>query len=180
MTYGRRSRRGATLIEAAVALGALGIGMAGVMTLLTYVSQTGKQAAFHGRALDLAAEFAAQAADTSCDLRPNDVAPTAPATDPGLLAAGDQFVAVSGSAITLVGDIAGHPRVNVSYAVVPELRVAGFDGPPAFDLTVRIREIMNDAAKDDPAVTRGYWIREYPVKKVCNLRTEPVGRGGYY
>jgi len=177
---GRASRRGATLIEAVVALGALGVGTAGVMTLMTYVSQTSERAAFHGRAIDVASEFAAQVADTTCDLLPDDNAPSPPATDPGLLAAGDQLAPVTGSAITLVGDIDGTPSVRVSYVSTLEIRGAGFDGPPAFDLEVRIREITNDDALDDPAITEGWWIRTFPVKKVCNRRTEPTGRGEFY
>ena len=62
----------------------------------------------------------------------------------------------------------------------PETLAVNYQGPPAFDIQVRVREITRDAVKDNPLVTNGYWIRTFPLKKVCNLRLLALpGRGEY-
>ena len=46
-------------------------------------------------------------------------------------------------------------------------------------LTVRVREIQHDAAKDDDAREDGMWIRIFPIKKLCNPRYDETFRGEY-
>lgn len=176
----RRGRRGATLIEALVALAALGIGTAGIASLISHLSKVHRRQAFQTSSLDVLATFSTQVRDATCDLLPNTVSLTSGPADPGLLAPGWQAGPVRGSAITTVGRIDGSPPILVSYNSVLVAVPPTFAGPPSFDVQVRIREITGDPTLDDPNVTQGYWIRDFTVKKVCNLRLEADGRGEFY
>lgn len=170
----RRARRGATLIEALIALAALAVGSAGVVSLLTYVTQANRRAAFQNRSLEIIAELSTQIRDVHCDIRPDGTT----IRDPGL-AAVTHAIPIAASGITLVGDLGGTPPIRVQY-VVSDSNLAGFGGPPGIDIDVQIREIMNDPNKDDPTVLVGYWIRTFVVKKVCNFRLDDAGRGEFY
>ena len=179
---------GATLIEALIAMAALGVGAAGVFTLLAHVSQTNRRAAFQTRSLDIASEFATQVRDAACDVPQGAIAVSPASTDPGLNQQNwypgtgvtiDQPAAPIGS-FNLVGFLPGIPPVHVSYRATAEAGTVAIDGPPAFDVEVRIREVTGDPDKDDPNVVTGFWMRTFPIKKVCNIRLELNGRGEYY
>jgi hypothetical protein len=153
--------------------------------MLSYFSQSNRRLSFQARSLDIAAEFAALVRDATCDVLPSSNVLGAPQVDPGLLVTGWQSAAVPGSSIALVGDIDGTPArrsppLRLSYQVVQEAQGVRVLGPPALDIMLRIREITGDPVKDNPIVTTGYWIREFPLKKVCNQRLDPSGRGEFY
>lgn len=193
---GSRQQRGTTLVEAMVAVVVLSVGTAAITELLRSISNANRRIDFQTTSLDIFGEFAAQVQDAPCDMFPGAVAPTVPGTDPGLLLAPapplfQEVIPVAGSAITMVGDFgpkAATPDLQnrqlnyrVRYNVAPAAAAAALNGVPAFDVQVEIREITFDAAKDDPTVLDGYWIRTFPLKKICNVRTEPEdGRGAYY
>jgi type II secretory pathway pseudopilin PulG len=177
---GRSAQRGATLIEALIALAALGVGAAGVLSLLVTVTRTNERLGFHNRSVELAAEVAAQIQDAACDVRVGDLVVSAASRDPGLAPGGPYDAPLPGSGIRTVGDLDGRPPIRIRYTVAEEDRALAPEGPPALDVTIEIREITRDPARDDPAVINGYWIRRFPVKKICNLRLELSGRGEYY
>ncbi len=176
----RRGRRGATLIEALVALAALGVGTAGIASLISHLSKVHRREAFQTASLDMLATFSTQVRDAACDVLPGTTTLVQGPTDPGFFGVGYQTTPIVGSSITLVGDVAGTPPMRLSYNAVREVVPLNFAGPPSFDVSFRIREITNDPTLDDPNVTEGYWIRNFTVKKVCNLRTEQDGRGEFY
>lgn len=197
----RRSRRGAALIEAVVSLGVLGFGTAAILSLVTQLSQTATQSAFHSASLSVFASFSAQVRGASCDVDPTQSVFQAGTSDPGLAPGGPYSApAAASSAIQLVGDldsssavaadvaraIQGAPPMRVSYTVADSTPAAPYAGPPTLDVQVEIREIKRDATLD--TATSGYWIRTYSVKKVCAQRadsvadcgTPPCGRGEFY
>lgn len=190
----RRRSRGSTLIEALIAVAVLGMGTAGIAGLITTISGANRRLAFQRRANEVFSQFAAQVADARCDC----VGPACPgadldldpALDPGFAGAflfpGDACALPAGSTLTICGDQANWtppvetsgPPLQLSYTSVlyaPPVAIPG--APPAYDLLVRVREIRNVA--DENLVADAPWVREYPLKKVCNLRMEPTGRGEF-
>ncbi len=177
-------QRGATLIEAMIAAVILAVGTAAVTELLKQVSIANRRMTFQTVALDTFTSIASQIQDATCDVPPGAAAPGALTTDPGLWAAISapaawQTVPTAGSGITTLGDL----TIPKAYPIRAAVRLAAAPppfgmGPPNYDFEVEVREIMNDVAMD--AATDGYWVRTYPVKKVCNRRTEAQGRGEFY
>jgi hypothetical protein len=105
-------------------------------------------------------------------------------SDPGLVLTAPAWVTapVPGSSILYVGNFVDRvPAINVSYMVAPETVPVNVPPPlaPGLEISVRIREIMNDPLKDDPNLVNGYWIRVFPVKKTCTLRYDATSRGEY-
>ncbi|MCC7381221.1 MAG: prepilin-type N-terminal cleavage/methylation domain-containing protein [Deltaproteobacteria bacterium] len=195
--FARAGQRGTTLVEAMVAVVVLSVGTAAITELLRSISTANRRMDFQTTSLDIFGEFAAQVQDAPCDMFPGVAAPVNDgSTDPGLLLAPpppgwQEIVPVAGSAITMVGDFGPATGVaatqnrllnyRVRYNAQPSAPPVGGAGVPAFDLQVEIREITFDPLKDAPATTDGYWIRTFPLKKICNVRTEPEdGRGAYY
>lgn len=186
MTMRRRShhhQRGATLIEAMIAAVILAVGTAAVTELLKQVSIANRRMTFQTTALDTFTAIASQIQDATCDVPPGAAVPGALTTDPGLWAAISnigtwQNAPVAGSGITTLGDL----TLVKAYPIRATFRAVAAPapglGPPNFDLEVEVREIMRDAVLD--AAVEGYWVRTYPVKKVCNRRTEAQGRGEFY
>lgn len=187
MTMATRSRhhqRGATLIEAMIAAVILAIGTAAVTELLKQVSIANRRMTFQTVALDTFTSVAAQIQDATCDVPPGAGAPTFGTTDPGLWAAISnpgvwQNAVVAGSVLNTLGDLTLTKAFPIQVAVRVAAPIAAFGlGPPNYDFEVEVREIMHNVAMD--AAADGYWVRTYPVKKVCNRRTEAQGRGEFY
>lgn len=191
---GRAPHRGSTLIEALVAIAVLGFGTAGIAGLITTVSGANRRLSFQRRANEVFAQFSAQVADAKCDC----VGPSCPGVDldrdPWL----DPLVAntfvdpgtacgvPANSTITMCGDQAdwvppqeaNGPPLQLSFVVTDGVEDAALTGaPPSFDILVRIREVRYDAGEN--TIASAPWVREYPLKKVCNLRMEPDGRGEF-
>jgi len=185
----RRGQRGATLIEAMISCVVLAGGTAAVTQLLSHVSQANRRMAFQSLANDLASELMNQVADARCDTDAINGNLSAATVDSGLWAAinavgvwqlGPGLPATS--VVQTVGTSAAMPLVDrgiplrIRYRVTAATTIAG-RAPPSFDLEVEVREILNDVARDNLAVTTGFWIRNIPFKKVCNRRMEAGGRG---
>jgi hypothetical protein len=123
-------------------------------------------------------------------------------TDPGLFdAAGAGWIGVDtpvspGSSITYAGLTDGSdpalartvPPLRIEYRVEEEaapraapdaVRAPPATVGPAYDVDIRVRMLTGDPAMDDPAVENGWWIKHYPIKKVCNARYEGSGRGQF-
>lgn len=188
----RKYRRGATLIEAMVAVAVLGIGTAAAAGLIQMVAKAKQQMAFQRRATEMYQLFTAQLEDASCDVDITgaamgaiDGALTAP---PGFLNAGCGPAPCGGcpaaSTVTTCGDMMTFaPIVNVSWQVDagpiggPAVNAA----PPEYHLTLRVRAVTNDPVKDAAAST-GTHVRNFPVNKICNIRTDadPLLRRGEF
>ena len=184
------SQRGATLIEAMIAVVVLVIATAAIAELLRHITRAQTTMSFQSAALDMYARLSAEIQDAHCDVDP------AFATidiDPALTAAGwvgappFGVAPPPGSTITSFGVFNEYsPRMNVRFQ--PQALTqsdgdgnASLDGPPTIVVLIEVRQITNEATQDDPTVTDGYWIRTYPVTKLCNIRLEPNnGRGEFY
>ncbi|MFO0726906.1 MAG: prepilin-type N-terminal cleavage/methylation domain-containing protein [Myxococcota bacterium] len=178
-----KNRRGATLIEAMIAMVVIAVGTAAVTELLRQVSQANRRMNFQTTAVDVFTAVATQIQDATCDVPPGAAAPGALTTDPGLWDAISnagtwRTAAVAGSVINRLGDLSAVMPLPIQVQIRQNGAPALGNGPPAYDFEIEVRELMHDAAKD--AATEGYWIRTYPVKKVCNLRLEDIGRGEFY
>lgn len=187
----RAAQYGGTLIEALISLVVLMVATASITNILKYVGDANRRMAFQTASLDVYAEVAAQVEDARCDADATGLE----TRDPGLqaiIAARPNFVDVvtPTSLIRTIGLLneANVERRGRSIPMRVSIRdlgtapawTAGSLGPPTFDLEVQIREIMSDPARDAPAVTSGFWIRSYPLKKICNLRADTNGRGEQY
>lgn len=185
-----RSRRGMTLIEAVVATGVLTAGAAAVFGMIVHVQGANRSTTFQTNALDAFSRLAAQVRDAQCDYRAETFPPLldAATTDPGLAGAvGGAWVTapLPNSTVTALGDANTNPGVFARY--VPPMRVdyrvlaeGAVDGPPAFRVDVRVRELTRDPVRDALALVDGAHIRVFPVQKVCNPRIETGrGRGEY-
>jgi type II secretory pathway pseudopilin PulG len=182
-------QRGATMLEALIALVVLSTGTAAIAELLGYVSKSQGTARFQGASLDLYATISAEIQDAHCDVQPDGVTEM---VDPGLAPTAGAWVdaPVAGSKIVTVGQMPQFsPPVAVRYQVSGRTRdVLQSDGtnqtlnnaPPHVDVVVEVRQVMNVPTMDDPAIVDGYWIRSFPIVKVCNLRTDDNGRGEFY
>ncbi|MCA9548646.1 MAG: hypothetical protein KC933_01340 [Myxococcales bacterium] len=176
-----------TLMEALIAVVVMATAMVGIFGMINHVQGANRTLDFQNAALDAFARVAAQIRDAQCDFPARVPAFTPATTDPGLvnfgLWQGVPGGPVANSAITFVGDAASNPAlaeyvppIAVDY-VVNLAPPPGPLAPPTLRVDVRVRQIMNDAAKDNPALTDGYWIRMFPVEKVCAARQDQFGRG---
>lgn len=194
VTRGKRNTRGATLIEALIAVVVLALGTAAIAELLKYTSDAHRTMSFQTASIDLYARLAAEIQDAHCDV--DDVDFTVINIDPGLTQGDGVFVGdapfgaavpPAGSKIQSAGIFREYtPDLSVRYQAtwVPAIdaNVDGLlDGPPGYNIDVEVRQITGDATQDNPATLDGYWIRNYPISKVCNIRLEDTnGRGEFY
>lgn len=183
---GRGRRRGLTLVEMMIAVTVLAIGIAGAAAILDKVEQANRTEDLIRTANDAFSRLAAQIRDAQCDY-PGDADPPVihPATtDPGLRVTRVWIsVPEAQSFITFVGATDGSD-VDLG-RTVPPVRIDYFLEPtvppslPGFDIQIRVRRIMGDPALDDPALTEGWWIKNYTLTKICNPRFDETRRGEY-
>lgn len=185
----RRAQRGMTLVEAVIAVLVMTIATAAVFGLINHVQGANRTLSFQNIALDVFARVSAQIRDARCDFPAATPGITAVSTDAGLIAGeGGWFGAGGpepGSAITFVGDPTNNPEL-ASYSVPIRVdyrstrRQLNAAAPfTSYHVEVRIRQIMRNAAQDAPGQVDGYYIRVFPVDKVCTARIDPIGRGEY-
>lgn len=188
----RRSRRGMTLLEAVFAVLVLATGVAALMGMIINVENANRSMALQHASLDVFARISAQIRDAECDFVTGQgltLATTDPSFLPGGLpnfGANGQWITapgVTGSSITLVGDGTTNPEladyvppIRVAYQVQLENNPAA---TPAFQVNVQVRQIMDDPQQDLLTNTAGYWVRMYPVQKLCNARGDATQRGEY-
>lgn len=185
----KKSKRGLTLVEAVVALLILATGLAALFGMITRVNQANESMALQTLALDAFRRITAQIQDARCDVVAQNTTVGAPTSvvDPGLNVPLMAWIAapVPNSDIIFLGDgntnpeLANKtPRVRIDYRRTAIAQgVAGV--PPTITFDVRVRELRGDAALDAVALENGYWIRIYPVQKLCNVRLDDTARGEY-
>lgn len=180
-------QRGATLIEVMVAVMVLAVGSVAAMSLATQVVRANEQLNFQSASYEVFNRVAAEIRSSTCHVYPALVAPAPGTADPGLLipAGAWQSVPVGTSVIRSIGNIehggatdgTGMPMI-VDYRVQP-------DAPAnpgelfGFDIEVRVREAKFNVAQDTLNATSTYWIRTWPIRKNCVVRSEPASRGGW-
>jgi hypothetical protein len=197
MSRCRRSTRGATLVEALVAIAVLGVGTAAVTNLVTSISEGKRKLAFQTSALELFNRINSELQASTCLVYPGAVGPTALSTDPAFLVPVDTWVPALGvnpSPIGAPGTVAfpagaAHTRtLGDFFNVTPPVRVeyqlrpapaGGPNTPVAYDVIVRVREIRRNAAEDNADVMSAHYIRTWPLRKACMWRTTADSRGGY-
>jgi Tfp pilus assembly protein PilV len=181
----REGMLGATLIEAMIACVVLSAGTAAVTQMLANVHHANRTMNFQTLANELGAEFGAQLMDARCDTDALNGNLAAATVDPGLWAAISNINAwqqLPAGALQSVGETTANPLIDrgiplrIRYRVTQNTTQAGL-GPPTYNVELEIRQTMFDVARDNLAVTTGYWIRNYPLKKICNRRMEANGRG---
>ena len=198
----RVSERGVTLLEAMIALTVLVTGIAALFGLINHVHSANRTMAYATSSIDVFAQISAQIRDARCDFDadnpPGPGTVDAALTDPGLASVlGGAWVSgpIGGSQISLIGDLDGSnpalpklvPPLRVDYRVQVEdtAKLTAQDGnapvpnAPSLEVDVRIRELTGDPARDNPALEDAYWIRTFPVKKLCNPRLDETSRGEY-
>ncbi len=183
--------RGMTLLEAVISVLILVIGVAALMGMIINVENANKSMALQHSSLDVFARLSAQIRDAECDFFP--VTGLQPGTsDPAFLPGAPPTAGANGqwilapltdSSITLVGDgttnpaLADYvPAIRVAYRVRPEINL---NAAPAFQVDVQVRQIMRNPVQDDINFLDGYWVRVYPVQKLCNARGTATQRGEY-
>lgn len=181
----RRGLVGATLIEAMIACVVLSAGTAAVTQMLANVHHANRTMSFQTLANELGAEFGAQLMDARCDTDALNGNLAAATVDPGLWVAINNINVwqnAPAGGLRSLGNSAANPLIDrgiplqMRFRVTLDTTLVGF-GPPTFNVELEIRQTMFDAVRDNLAVTSGYWIRNYPLKKVCNRRLEANGRG---
>jgi hypothetical protein len=181
----RRPVLGGTLIEAMIACVVLSAGTAAVTQMLANVHHANRTMSFQTLANELGAEFGAQLMDARCDTDALNGTLGAATVDPGLWAAINNvnvWQNAPAGGLRSLGNSAANPLIDRGIPIQMRFRVTEVTtlvglGPPTYNVELEIRQTMFEAARDNPAVTTGYWIRNYPLKKVCNRRTEANGRG---
>jgi prepilin-type N-terminal cleavage/methylation domain-containing protein len=183
----RAKNRGLSLVEVLVALCILAIGTATASTLATRIVQSNEQVNFQAASYEVFNRVAAEVQRATCQIHPGQVAPTAASADPGLLVPPAAWIAVpvAGSGIRTIGDweqggtteATGMP-MKIEYQVTPD-PPAGVGQMYGFDVLVRIREFRDNAAQDNLNANTTTWIRTWPIRKNCVVRTEPASRGGW-
>lgn len=181
----RRAARGMTLLEAIIAVLVLVTGVAALMGMIINVENANRSMALQHASLDILARLSAQIRDAECDFMPA-VGLGAGTSDPTFTTGATSTwltTPVPGSSITLLGDATTNPAlvdyvpsVSVAMRVRPEVAV---NATPSFQIDVQVRQIMRNSAQDDVNLVDGYWIRVYPVQKLCNARTDATQRGEY-
>ena len=199
-----RQQRGISIIEVMMAAVLLALGVTAMFAMLDRVEGANRSLDFARTANDAYARLAAEIRDAQCDYDGRQVPPVmdGTTTDPGLAAVigvgwvGVDVVIPVGSSITQAGVSDGSnpfisatvPTLRIEYRLVNEAPVVVAPGAirgapagvgPAFDVEIRIRKVTGNPAMDDPTVNNGWWIKHFPVKKVCNPRYESRRRGEY-
>lgn len=180
-----------TLLEAIIALAVFATGVAALFGMITDVGDANRSLAFQNNSLDLFSRISAQIREAQCDYDANVGLYTLdPALmDPGLSDINNWVPApVAGSAITAFGAQVSPAMRDYVPAMAADYRVlnatppvgTGAQPPPTLLIEVRIREIMNDPVKDNPALTMAPWIRNYPVQKLCAPRYGIQSRGAFF
>lgn len=196
----RSASRGASLVEALVAIAVLGVGTAAVTNLVTSISEGKRKLAFQTSALELFNRLNSEIQASTCLVYPGNNTPTALSADPAFLVPIDTWVPALGvnpSPIAAPGTVAfpvgaAHTRtLGDFFNVTPPLRVeyqlrpapvpvpALPNNPFAYDVIVRVREIRRNAAEDNADVMSAHYIRTWPIRKACMARTTADSRGGY-
>ncbi len=184
---GRRSQRGATLVEALVAIAVLGMGTAAVTNLITSISGARRKMAFQTSSLELFNRLNSEIQASTCLVYPGSNAPTVASTDAALFAVATaatwQSVPIGAHVVTVGDFLEMVPPMRVEYRVdlAPLLAINGVPDaqPRAYDVVVRVREITRDAARDAQDVMSGHHIRTWPIRKSCALRGTADGRGAF-
>lgn len=180
----RRSTRGLTLLEAVFSVLVLSTGVVAVFGMINRISSANRTMAYQAAALDAFARISAEIRDAKCVFPSEDpnnfaLADIDPGIDGSVAPPAWQTDPVVNSTIRHVGTIPGAvPQVRVAYRVSLDPNIPP-TATPAYDVEVRVRQIMGDPAKDDEALESGYWIQIYPVKKLCSLRPDATARGEY-
>ena len=185
----RARMRGMTLLEAVVSVLVVVTGVAALMGMIINVENANRSMALQHASLDIFARLSAQIRDAECDKLPDDPVLQAANSDPLFVDSGHYSswvtAPLAGSSVTLLGDSLTLPELadyvpKVIVALWVEREVPPYaDAPPSFQIDVQIRELMPDPAMNNIATTNGYWIRIYPVQKLCNLRDDSEQRGEY-
>lgn len=199
-----RRQRGVTLLEVMMATLILAMGIVATFAMLDRVEGANRSLDLTRTANDAYARLAAQIRDAQCDFDGSLPVPAldATTTDAALFnVIGAGWIGVDTalpqpSTISYVGLTDGSnpnlprtvPPLRIEYRVVNEAAPVAAPGAtrlpppgvgPAFDIDIRIRQLTMDPARDNPAVTDGWWIKHFPMKKVCNARYERTRRGEY-
>ncbi len=197
MRRSNRRRRGFGLLEMMIASVVLAVGFLASYGMLRRVQDANRSLDFARTTQDLFSRLSAELRDAQCDYDGSQLTPAIDeeTTDPGLLV-NDVWIdlPIDDSSIRTVGQTqtdaiapTSIPRtiapMLVSYRVLPEApptllgggALPAGDPGPAFDIDVRIRLITSDPARD--SAERGWWIKDYALKKVCNPRYGRVGLG---
>lgn len=179
-----------------MALGVLAIGVVALFGMISHIQNANRSMAFQNSSLDAFARIAAQIEDARCDYTPTAPAFATATKDPGL-ATLDVWIETPAfqSNIDLVGNVDTNPAfplldsvpaLSIRYMVSLEDPASFLAGPtptaPALDIQVEVREYFRDPIRDDPTITDAYYVRNFPVKKLCNARYEAVAanaRGEY-
>jgi type II secretory pathway pseudopilin PulG len=177
-----RSRRGATLVEALVAVAVLGVGTAAVTELVGSISNARRKLSFQTSALDRFNRLNAEIQASTCVVFPGAAGPTAASADAALMVPAATWQnAPVGAHVQTVGDMFDvTPPVRVEYqlALVPPNPALTNDSF-AFDVTVRVRELTRDAATDGANITSAHYIKTWPIRKACPWRATADTRGGF-
>lgn len=187
------TQRGMTLVETMVSVVVLTIGVASIFNLLGHMSSSQRSLSLTGHGVDLYSQLSAEIRDAHCDFQATDP-PGAFSIDPGLaLVPPNTWVddlappppTSTIRAFGLRNDV--KPTMRISYRVRP---VGAFTGARAatqllaYEVDIRVREVMNDPVRDAPAREDGYWIKMFTIEKLCNGRVDPPtasqsGRGEF-
>ena len=181
-----------TLLEAVFAVLIMVTGVAALMGMIINVENANRSMALQHSSLDVFARISAQIRDAECDLLPGailDATTSDPAFLPGAPPAAGRDAGwiqapLNGSSITLVGTGDTNPElVDYVPSLIVAYRVRSEAGPvaaaPAFQIDVQVRQRMRDPVMDNINTTAGYWVRVYPVQKMCNRRDDASQRGEY-
>ena len=180
-----------TMLEAVFTVAVLIVSLAALIGMIINVENANKSLALQNNALDVFARVSAQIRDAECDLQPAVGVLQAGSTDPLLLTLaggpppppGWYDAPIAGSSVTLLGRSDANPVLG---DYVPPIWIAlrgqvtsAAPAAPSFQIDVMIRQIMYDPVRDNLAIENGYWIRIFPVQKMCNMRADPTARGEY-
>lgn len=183
---GARARRGASLVEALVAVAVLGVGTAAVTNLMSSISAARRKMAFQTTSLELFNRLNSEIQASTCLVFPGQLVPDLTSADPAFLVpVGTWRDTPVGAHVRTIGNFTNVvPQLRVEYQI-PVAPAALAAGPltnnqaVAFDIVVRIREITHDAAQDAADVMSTHYIRSWPTRKTCMSRLTADTRGGF-
>jgi len=173
-------QRGATLIEALVAIAVLGVGTASVTSVISAINGARRQISFQTSSLELFNRLDSEIQSSTCLVFQDLLAPDASSADPAFLVPRRawQITPPVGSRLRTLGDFRDAvPAVRVEYQL-DDVAAAGPNRPPALDILVRVREIRG-TAEDLLDIQSAHYIRTWPIRKACTFRSASESRGGY-